>query len=162
MFIIISRVPHSLRKQTAFYNVTNSFPRNDVWTTRPRCGKCFWLAEANFQPIRSTTQNLVVINVHHQYGISVVICQTSLCRETVSDVTVCRLVTQATLNTSKKSQKNWNSLFIIFLPTNFILKIWQSPPTLLLGYSIRLLHTNIHPTPPPTPVRNHGILQGPF
>ena len=46
----------------------------------PRSGSAFWLVEANFQPIRPTTQIWVVKG--HQYGIFVLISQTSFCRET--------------------------------------------------------------------------------
>ena len=45
------------------------------------------------QPIRSTTQIWVV--THHQYGISVLISQTSFGRETSCSVAKCRLFPQA-------------------------------------------------------------------
>ena len=48
--------------------------------TIPRSGNVFLLVEANFQPIRPTTQIWVVKG--HQYGIFVLISQTSFCRET--------------------------------------------------------------------------------
>ena len=63
----------SPRKQPIFHDATSNFPtkwflrnerRNSVLI---RSGYCFWLDEANFQPIRSTSQIWVV--THHQYGI---------------------------------------------------------------------------------------------
>ena len=45
------------------------------------------------QPIRSTTQIRVV--TRHQYGISVLVSQTSFGRETSCSVTKCRLFSQA-------------------------------------------------------------------
>ena len=45
------------------------------------------------QPIRNTTQIWVVIR--HQYGISVLVSQTSFRRETVGGVAKCRLFSQA-------------------------------------------------------------------
>ena len=49
--------------------------------------------EANFQPMRSTTQIWVV--TRHQYGISALVCQTSFRGETSGGEAKCRLVSQA-------------------------------------------------------------------
>ena len=48
-----------------------------------------WLVEANFHPIRSTTQIWVVTS--HQCGISASVSQTSFCRETRGGITKCQL-----------------------------------------------------------------------
>ena len=52
----------------------------------PRTGQCFWLVEANFQPIRSTTQIWVV---WHHHGFSAFFSQAFFCGETNGDVTKC-------------------------------------------------------------------------
>ena len=49
--------------------------------------------EANFQPIRSTTQIWVV--TRHQYGISALVSQTSFRGKTSGGVPKCRLFSQA-------------------------------------------------------------------
>ena len=61
----------------------------------PRSGSAFWLVEANFQPIRPTTQIWVVKG--HQYGIFVLISQTSFRRETSCGLVKCRLFSQAVI-----------------------------------------------------------------
>ena len=60
-----------------------------------RSGSAFWLVEANFQPIRPTTQIWVVKG--HQYGIFVLISQTSFRRETSCGLVKCRLFSQAVI-----------------------------------------------------------------
>ena len=50
----------------------------------PRSGQCFWLDEANYQPIKSTTYIWVVTS--HQYGISALIPQTSFCGQACGGV----------------------------------------------------------------------------
>ena len=54
------------------------------------------MAEANSQPIRSTTQTWGVMI--HQYGISALVPQTSFCPETSGGVTKCWLQSQANNN----------------------------------------------------------------
>ena len=57
-----------------------------------------WI-EANSQPIRSTKQIWVV--TRHQYGISLLVSQTSFRRETSGGVAKCRLFSQATVESIK-------------------------------------------------------------
>ena len=83
---------------------TNAFPskgrlrnehRNSILMTLPYPdlgGASDWLKE-NFKPIRSSTQIWVV--TRHQYGISVLISQTSFRGETSGDFAKCRLFSQA-------------------------------------------------------------------
>ena len=79
--------------------------RNDVWETSGgeipywwsfRSTQCLWLVEANFQPIRSTTQ--IGLVTRHQYGISpLLVSQMSFRWETVGGVRAkCQLFSQAT------------------------------------------------------------------
>ena len=56
--------------------------------------------ETNIKPIRSTTQIWVV--TRHQYGISVVVSQTSFLGETSGGVAKCRLFSQANLFEEEK------------------------------------------------------------
>ena len=62
------------------------------------------MAEANSQPIRSTTQTWGVMI--HQYGISALVPQTSFCRETSGGVTKCWLQSQANNNSYWFHHKN--------------------------------------------------------
>ena len=68
--------------------------RNSILMTRPYPdlgGASDWLKE-NFKPIRSTTQIWVVTRqTRHQYGISVLISQTSFRGETSGDFAKCRV-----------------------------------------------------------------------
>ena len=107
-------------------------PRNDVWATTakfhtdddaslPRCGWCFWLVKANFQPIRLTTQIWVVSR--HQHGISAFVSQTPFCGENNCGVAKCRLVSAAALSVTLSSQSHYWIIYAIslkFIPfTNF-------------------------------------------
>ena len=56
------------------------------------------------QPIRNTTQMWAV--TRHQYGISVLVSQTSFRRETVGGIAKCRLFSQAIV--FKDSDLKWN------------------------------------------------------
>jgi len=72
--------------------------RNSILMTRhyPDLGSAsYWLKRAgtSFQPIRSTTKIWVV--TRHQYGISALVTQTSLCEGSSGDLAKCRLFSQA-------------------------------------------------------------------
>ena len=56
-------------------------------------GYCFWLVEANLQPIRSTSQIWVV--TRHQYEVSTLVPRTLFRGETSGDVAKWRLFSQA-------------------------------------------------------------------
>ena len=97
----------SLRKQPTFGNATTGFLTK--WRLRDECRNTTlmmfhyldlgsdsdWSCHVGnlIQPIRSTTQIWVV--TRHQYGISVLISQTSFGRETSCSVAKCRLFPQA-------------------------------------------------------------------
>jgi len=93
-----------LKKQPTCRDVTSSFPakwrlrndrRNSILMTRhyPDLGcMCSWLAEANFQPIKSNTQ--IKVETSHQYGILALVPQTSFCGEMVGGFAKCRLFSQ--------------------------------------------------------------------
>ena len=49
-------------------------------------------SKVNFQPIRSTTQ--ISVTIHHKYGISAVVTQTSFREQTVGGVAKCQLFRQ--------------------------------------------------------------------
>ena len=97
----------SLRKQPTFGDATIGFPakwrlrnerRNSILMTRhyPDLGSASdWSCRARklIQPVKSTTQVWVV--TRHQYGISVLVSQTSFGGETSGSVAKCRLYSQA-------------------------------------------------------------------
>ena len=97
----------SLRKQPTFGDATTGFPakwrlrnerRNSILMTRhyPDLGSASdWLNQISHaaRPIRSTAQIWVV--TRHQYGISVLVSQTSFGGETSGSVAKCRLFSQA-------------------------------------------------------------------
>ena len=56
-------------------------------------GASGWICEANFQPIRNTTQ--IRGMTRHQYGISALVSQTSFRRQITSGVEKCRLFYRA-------------------------------------------------------------------
>ena len=105
-FVIFCLV--SVRKQPTFGDATTHFLakwrlrnecRNSILMTRhyPDLGSgsdCLCRVGNLIQPIRSTTQIWVVMR--HQYGISVLVSQTSFGGETSGNVTTCWLFTQAT------------------------------------------------------------------
>ena len=77
----------------------------------PRSGQCFWLVEADFQPIRSTqTQSWVV---SHHYGISALVSQSFFCGETNGNVTKCG--SAVFLGYDKKETR-----FLIDQPSTFV------------------------------------------
>ena len=79
-----------------------------------------WLVEANFQPIRRTTQIWVVKG--HQYGIFVLISQTSFCRETsCGEMVKCWLFSQAVI---RKGGKDYMIVFLTVCRT-FILPYYS-------------------------------------
>ena len=96
-----------LRKQPALRDPTTNFTAK--WRLRNACRNSLlmtchnpdldsasdWLRQISFaaRPIRSTTQIWVVSR--HQYGISVVVSQTSFRGETSGSVAKCRLISQA-------------------------------------------------------------------
>ena len=82
----------------------------------PRSGSAFWLVEANFEPIRPTTQIWVVKG--HQYGIFVLISQTSFCRETSCGLVKCRLFSQAVIRKGGNDYMNvfWTVCITSILP----------------------------------------------
>ena len=104
---IVNFYKHSLRKQQTFGDATTSFPvkwrlrnehRNSILMTRhyPDLGDASdWLCRVGnlLQPIRSTIQFWVV--ARHQYGISVLVSQTSFCGETSRGIAKCWLFSQA-------------------------------------------------------------------
>ena len=97
----------SLRKQPTFGDATTGFLAK--WRLRDECRNTIlmmlhyldlasdsdWLCHVGnlIQPIRSTTQIWVV--TRHQYGISVLVSQTSFGRETSCSVAKCQLFSQA-------------------------------------------------------------------
>ena len=97
----------SLRKQPIFGDATTGFPakwplrnerRNSILMTRhyPDLGSASdWSCHVGnlIQPMRSTTQIWVV--TRHQYGISVLVSQTSFGGETSGSVAKCRLFSRA-------------------------------------------------------------------
>ena len=99
--------PYSLRKQPTFGDATTCFPvkwrlrnehRNSILITRhhPDLGSASdWSYRVGnlIQPIRSTTQ--IRVMMCHQYGISVLVSQTSFGRETSGSIANCRLFSQA-------------------------------------------------------------------
>ena len=102
--------------------------RNSVLMTcrYPDLGSAFWLVEANFQPIRPTTQIWVVKG--HQYGIFVLISQTSFCRETSCGLVKCRLFSQAVI---RKGGNDYMNVFLTVCITS-ILPLYSG--TLPYGY----------------------------
>ena len=93
----------------------------------PRSGNVFLLVEANFQPIRPTTQ-IWVVKGRHQYGISVLISQTSFCRETSCGLLKCWLFSQAVI---RKGGNDYMNVFLTVCITS-ILPLYSG--TLPYGY----------------------------
>ena len=108
VLMIKLRIDHfSLMKQPTFGNVITGFPAK--WCLRNECRNSVlmighypdrgsasdWSCRVGnlIQPIRSTTQIWVV--THHQYGISVIVSQTSFGEETSGSVAKCLLFSQA-------------------------------------------------------------------
>ena len=97
----------SLRKQPTFGKATTGFPakwrlrnehRNSILMTRhyPDLGSASdWLNQISqvARPIRSTTQIWVVM--HHQYGISALVSQTSFGEDTSGSMAKCQLCLQS-------------------------------------------------------------------
>ena len=93
-----------LKKQLTSRDATSGFHtkwrlrndrRNSILMTRhyPDLGcMCSWLAEANYQPIKSNTQ--INVETRHQYGILALVPQTSFCGEMVGGFAKCRLFSQ--------------------------------------------------------------------
>ena len=96
----------------------------------PRSGNVFLLVEANFQPIRPTTQIWVVKG--HQYGIFVLISQTSFRRETSCGLVKCRLFSQAVI---RKGGNDYMNVFLTVSVTS-ILPLYNG--TLLVATSVTL------------------------
>ena len=92
----------------------------------PRSGSAFWLVEANFQPIRPATQTWVMKG--HQYGIFVLISQTSFCRETSCGLVKCWLFSQAVI---RKGGNDYMNVFLTVCITS-ILPLYSG--TLPYGY----------------------------
>ena len=106
---------NSLRKQPKFWTPPMVSPQTDVWGTSTEIP--YWwrftsqilsvlpiwsCGEGNFlQLIKRTTQVRVV--TRHQYGISVLVSQTSFRGETSGGVAKCRLFSQATLSAVKNT-----------------------------------------------------------
>ena len=74
-----------------------SFPTGDgfLFSSPSRSEQYFWLVEANFQTVRSTTQIWEVTS--RQYGVFALVSQTSFHGETGVGVAKCRLFSQAKL-----------------------------------------------------------------
>ena len=85
----------------------------DKFCLLSRSGWCFWLYEANFQPIRGTTQIWVVMR--HQYGISALVPRKWSLGETSGGVATCRLFFWATYSSMILNSE----IVIIQLPTGF-------------------------------------------
>ena len=85
----------------------------------PKSGSAFWMVEANFQPIRPTT---------HQYGIFILISQTSFFRETSFGLVKCCLFSQAVI---RKGGNDYMNVFLIVCITS-ILPLYSG--TLPYGY----------------------------
>ena len=88
----------------------------------PRSGNVFLLVEANFQPIRPTTQIWVVKG--HQYGIFVLISQTSFCWETSCGLVKCCLFSQAVI---RKGGNDYMNVFLTVCITS-ILPLYSGTP----------------------------------
>ena len=94
---------HSPSEQQTFWDTTTGFPRKDVSETCAeipcllRITTQIWVVLlirwSKFPTIRSTTQIWVV--ARHEYGIFVLVSQTSFPGETSGDVAKCRLFSQA-------------------------------------------------------------------
>ena len=105
-------LPHGLKKEPTFSRrshwfsskitsaewAQNPIMNDDV--SLPTSGYCFWLDEANLQPLRSTTQICVV--TRHQYGIFALVSQTSFRGQTSGVVVKCQLFSQATILSGTK------------------------------------------------------------
>ena len=104
------RLYPNLRKKRTFREATTGFPakwrlrndrRNSILMTRhyPDLGcMCSWLAEANYQPIKSNTQ--INVETRHHYGILALVPQTSFCGEMVGGFAKCRLFSQVDCKTN--------------------------------------------------------------
>ena len=76
----------------------------------------FFLVEANFEPIRPTTQ--IWVEKGHQYGIFVLISQTSFHRETSCDLVKCWLFSQAVI---RKGGNDCMNIFLTVCITSILL-----------------------------------------
>ena len=103
----------------------------------PRSGSAFWLVEANFQPIRPTTQIWVVKG--HQYGIFVLISQTSFRRETSCGLVKCWLFSQAVI---RKGGNDYMNVFLTVCITS-ILPLYSG--TLPYGYLSNMVTSLLWP-----------------
>ena len=81
----------------------------------PRSGSAFWLVEANFQPIRPTTQIWGMKG--HQYGIFVLISWTLFRRETSCGLVKCWLFSQAVI---RKGGNNYMNVFLTVCITSIL------------------------------------------
>ena len=90
----ISQRHHWFPRKMTSLKSAQKFHTDDA--SLPRSGQCFRWVEANFLPalpIRSTSRVRVVMR--HQYGISILVSQTSFRGETSGGVAKCRLFSQA-------------------------------------------------------------------
>ena len=92
----------------------------------PRSGSAFWLVEANFQPIRPTTQIWGMKG--HQYGIFVLISQTLFRRETSCGLVKRWLFSQAVI------RKGGNDYMNVFLTVCITSSLPLHSGTLPYGY----------------------------
>ena len=125
-----------LRKQPALRDPTTNFTAK--WRLRNACRNSLlmtchnpdldsasdWLRQISFaaRPIRSTTQIWVVSR--HQYGISVVVSQTSFRGETSGTVAKCRLISQANpvhVTVKKKTLTDHRNYARMFKPATWVL-----------------------------------------
>ena len=109
----ISRYHHWFHGKMMSVKQVQKFHTDDM--SIPRSGSAFWLVEANFQPIRPTTQIWVVKG--HQYGIFVLISQTSFCMETSCGLVKCRLFSQAVI---RKGGNDYMNVFLTVCITSIL------------------------------------------
>ena len=78
----------------------------------------YWLAKNSLHPIRSTTQIWVVM--HHQYGISALIPQTSFCRRSSGGIAKWRLSSQANIKFTFMTWCHWTTARPLLLPVGVL------------------------------------------
>ena len=116
----ISRRHHWFHRKMMSAKWVQKFHTDDM--SIPRSGSAFWLVEANFQPIRRATQIWVMKG--HQYGIFVLISQTSFCRETSRCLVKCWLISQAVI---RKGGNDYMNVFLTVCITS-ILPLYSGTP----------------------------------
>ena len=109
----ISWCHHWFHRKMMFVKRVQKFRTDDM--SIPRAGSAFWLVEANFQPIRPTSQIWVVKG--HQYGIFVLISQTSFRRETSWGLVKWRLFSQAVI---RKDGNDYMNAFLTVCMTSIL------------------------------------------